>query len=104
MRLGGGARNANVLTALQAGNHAITHGRCKGVGVAALTLGGGIGFSQRLHGLTLRSAGRDRDRHRLRRAARVQRRRERRSVLGLSRRRRRQFRRQCLADVADLSR
>ena len=52
MRLGGGARNANVFAALQAGNHAITHGRCKGVGVAGLTLGGGIGFSQRLHGLT----------------------------------------------------
>ena len=52
LRLGGGARNANVFAALQAGNHAITHGRCKGVGVAGLTLGGGIGFSQRLHGLT----------------------------------------------------
>ena len=52
MRLGGGARNADVFTALRAGNHAITHGRCKGVGVAGLTLGGGIGFSQRLHGLT----------------------------------------------------
>ena len=52
VRLGGGARNADVFTALRAGNHAITHGRCKGVGVAGLTLGGGIGFSQRLHGLT----------------------------------------------------
>ena len=52
LRLGGGARNANVFAALQTGNHAITHGRCKGVGVAGLTLGGGIGFSQRLHGLT----------------------------------------------------
>jgi FAD/FMN-containing dehydrogenase len=52
LRLDGGARNANVFAALQAGNHAITHGRCKGVGVAGLTLGGGIGFSQRLRGLT----------------------------------------------------
>ena len=52
MRLGGGARNANVFAALQSTNRAITHGRCKGVGVAGLTLGGGIGFSQRLHGLT----------------------------------------------------
>ena len=52
LRLGGGARNANVFAALQTRNHAITHGRCKGVGVAGLTLGGGIGFSQRLHGLT----------------------------------------------------
>lgn len=52
LRLGGGARNADVFAALRAGNHAITHGRCKGVGVAGLTLGGGIGFSQRLHGLT----------------------------------------------------
>ena len=52
VRMDGGARNANVFAALQAGNHAITHGRCKGVGVAGLALGGGIGFSQRLHGLT----------------------------------------------------
>jgi FAD/FMN-containing dehydrogenase len=52
LRLGGGARNADVFAALQSGNHALTHGRCKGVGVAGLTLGGGIGFSQRLHGLT----------------------------------------------------
>ncbi len=52
LRLGGGTRNANVFAVLRAGNHAITHGRCKGVGVAGLTLGGGIGFSQRLRGLT----------------------------------------------------
>jgi FAD/FMN-containing dehydrogenase len=52
LRLDGGARNADVFAALRAGNHAITHGRCRGVGVAGLTLGGGIGFSQRLRGLT----------------------------------------------------
>jgi hypothetical protein len=52
LRLDGGARNADVFAALQSGDHALTHGRCKGVGVAGLTLGGGIGFSQRLHGLT----------------------------------------------------
>jgi FAD/FMN-containing dehydrogenase len=51
VRLGGGARNANVFASLGPLNRAITHGRCKGVGVAGLVLGGGIGFSQRLRGL-----------------------------------------------------
>ena len=51
MRLSGGARNANVYAALRPLGRAITHGRCKGVGVAGLVLGGGIGFSQRLQGL-----------------------------------------------------
>jgi FAD/FMN-containing dehydrogenase len=52
VRLGGGARNADVYTGLRLVNRAITHGRCKGVGVAGLVLGGGIGFSQRRRGLT----------------------------------------------------
>ena len=52
VRLGGGARNANVFDALHATNRGITNGRCKDVGVAGLTLGGGIGFNQRYHGLT----------------------------------------------------
>lgn len=52
MRMNGGARNANVYSALGPVNRALTHGRCKGVGVAGLVLGGGIGFSQRLRGLT----------------------------------------------------
>jgi hypothetical protein len=52
VRMGGGARNANVYSALGPRNRALTHGRCKGVGVAGLVLGGGIGFSQRLRGLT----------------------------------------------------
>jgi FAD/FMN-containing dehydrogenase len=51
-RLGGGARNANVYAGLAPLNRAITHGRCRGVGVAGLVLGGGIGFSQRRRGLT----------------------------------------------------
>ena len=50
--LGGGARNADVYAGLSAVNRGITHGRCRGVGVAGLVLGGGIGFSQRLKGLT----------------------------------------------------
>jgi FAD/FMN-containing dehydrogenase len=45
VRLSGGARNANVYAALRPLGRAITHGRCKGVGVAGLVLGGGIGFS-----------------------------------------------------------
>ena len=46
------ARNADVYAGLAPVNRAITHGRCRGVGVAGLVLGGGIGFSQRLRGLT----------------------------------------------------
>ena len=52
VHLGGGARNADVYAGLAPVNRAITHGRCRGVGVAGLVLGGGIGFSQRLRGLT----------------------------------------------------
>jgi FAD/FMN-containing dehydrogenase len=51
-RLGGGSRNANVYAALREPSVAVTHGRCKQVGVGGLVLGGGIGFNMRLHGLT----------------------------------------------------
>lgn len=50
--VGGGARNKDVYAALRAPSVAITHGRCKEVGVAGLVLGGGIGFNMRAHGLT----------------------------------------------------
>lgn len=51
-RLGGGARNRNVYAACRPFGRAVTHGRCKEVGVAGLVLGGGIGFNMRAHGLT----------------------------------------------------
>jgi hypothetical protein len=51
VRVGGGARNANVAAVLRGANRSITHGRCKDVGVAGLVLGGGIGFNQRRFGL-----------------------------------------------------
>jgi FAD/FMN-containing dehydrogenase len=51
-RLGGGARNRNVYAACRPFARAVTHGRCKEVGVAGLVLGGGIGFNMRAHGLT----------------------------------------------------
>lgn len=51
-RLGGGARNATVYANLRTVGRSVTHGRCYGVGVAGLTLGGGIGFNQRMRGLT----------------------------------------------------
>ena len=50
--VGGGARNGNVYEAFGNRSLAITHGRCPSVGVAGLTLGGGIGFNMRAHGLT----------------------------------------------------
>jgi FAD/FMN-containing dehydrogenase len=50
--LGGGARNANLIKHFMDTNIAITHGRCPSVGIAGLTLGGGIGFNMRAHGLT----------------------------------------------------
>lgn len=51
-RLGGGARNRSVYAACRPFGRAVTHGRCKEVGVAGLVLGGGIGFNMRAHGLT----------------------------------------------------
>lgn len=51
-QLGGGARNKHVYAACRPYGSAVTHGRCKDVGVAGLVLGGGIGFNMRAHGLT----------------------------------------------------
>ena len=48
----GGARNRHVYAALREPSLAITHGRCKNVGVGGLVLGGGIGFNMRAQGLT----------------------------------------------------
>jgi FAD/FMN-containing dehydrogenase len=50
--LDGGVRNRHVYAALREPSVAITHGRCKDVGVGGLVLGGGIGFNMRAHGLT----------------------------------------------------
>lgn len=50
--LDGGARNGNAYTAFREPSLAITHGRCKNVGVGGLVLGGGIGFNMRAQGLT----------------------------------------------------
>jgi FAD/FMN-containing dehydrogenase len=50
--LDGGTRNKHVYAALREPSLAITHGRCKDVGVGGLVLGGGIGFNMRAHGLT----------------------------------------------------
>ncbi len=50
--LGGGARNKHAYAACRPYSRALTHGRCKDVGVAGLVLGGGIGFNMRAHGLT----------------------------------------------------
>ncbi len=52
VRLAGGVRNAGAREKLLQVDAAITHGRCVGVGVSGLTLGGGIGFSMRSKGLT----------------------------------------------------
>lgn len=49
---GGGSRNGDVFRDLRPVNRAITHGRCHGVGIAGLVLGGGVGFNQRAHGVT----------------------------------------------------
>jgi FAD/FMN-containing dehydrogenase len=52
VRVGGGARNADVYSNLRRVGRAVTHGRCEAVGVAGLVLGGGIGFNMRREGLT----------------------------------------------------
>ncbi|MEU1403972.1 FAD-binding oxidoreductase [Streptomyces sp. NPDC005728] len=51
LRLGGGATNSDVYAA-RAANLYFPGGRCPGVGVAGLTLGGGLGFNDRKWGLT----------------------------------------------------
>ncbi|MFG3498788.1 FAD-binding oxidoreductase [Streptomyces sp. NPDC047928] len=51
LRVGGGATNSDVYTARDAGLY-FPGGRCPGVGVAGLTLGGGLGFNDRKWGLT----------------------------------------------------
>lgn len=50
--VGPGARNITVYDKLEPLSRSLTHGRCANVGVAGLTMGGGIGFNMRLHGLT----------------------------------------------------
>ncbi len=52
LKTGGGARNKHVFAAGNRHNVSITHGRCFEVGVAGLTLGGGIGFDMRMNGYT----------------------------------------------------
>ncbi|EHB59401.1 FAD linked oxidase domain protein [Mycolicibacterium rhodesiae JS60] len=49
---GGGARNQDVAKALKPANVMIPGGQCPTVGVAGLTLGGGLGFSMRSFGVT----------------------------------------------------
>lgn len=51
LHLGGGATNSDVYAARDA-NLYFPGGRCGGVGVAGLTLGGGLGFNDRKWGLT----------------------------------------------------
>lgn len=51
VRLGGGARNIHLYRGLRPANAAVTHGDCPGVGVAGATLGGGVGYNMRAHGL-----------------------------------------------------
>lgn len=48
----GGARNRQVFDAGRSLGLSVTHGRCFEVGVAGLTLGGGIGFDMRENGYT----------------------------------------------------
>jgi FAD/FMN-containing dehydrogenase len=48
----GGARVEDLKNALAPAGVAITHGRCKNLGMAGLILGGGLGMAMRRHGLT----------------------------------------------------
>lgn len=48
----GGALNQNMLDAMQDGPHYLPVGTCLGVGLGALTLGGGIGYNSHHAGLT----------------------------------------------------
>lgn len=50
--VGPGARNITVYDKLEPLSRTVTHGRCENVGVAGLTMGGGIGFNMRRLGLT----------------------------------------------------
>ncbi|MGA3037840.1 MAG: FAD-binding oxidoreductase [Vulcanimicrobiaceae bacterium] len=49
--VGGGARNKHVYANCRKVGVAITHGRCAEVGIAGLSLGGGVGFNMRAHGV-----------------------------------------------------
>jgi FAD/FMN-containing dehydrogenase len=51
-RIGAGARLVDIYAALAARGRSIPGGSCPSVGIAGLTLGGGVGFSSRLHGTT----------------------------------------------------
>jgi FAD/FMN-containing dehydrogenase len=50
--VGAGAQLIDVYTALAQGGRTIPGGSCPTVGIAGLALGGGLGFSSRLHGTT----------------------------------------------------
>jgi hypothetical protein len=51
-RIGAGARLIDVYAALWRRRRTIPAGSCASVGIAGLALGGGVGFTSRLHGLT----------------------------------------------------
>jgi hypothetical protein len=51
LEVGGGALNGDIFAALQGGNRAIVHGRCKAVGISAFLMGGGLGLAMRESGL-----------------------------------------------------
>ncbi len=52
MRIGGGARNEDLLRTLRGGDWMLPIGTCPSVGVAGLVLGGGIGDNSRWGGMT----------------------------------------------------